>query len=235
MNKIVSVVPSKYDDIFKVFADAYLYTISSDCLVIDDGLSEDVGAAYDGFKFVPAPSPFGFAKSVNKGIRLAEDADVIVWNDDCFIHTLAIDKMLRMVAYASPEIGLVTPMMTNVKNAYQYPENKPVDTLKVDGIEYTVRDTIITFGCVYLKREILNEVGLLDEAFLIGREDVDFGIRLEEAGYKVAICHSAFVEHGGDKFEARWSNTRHRAGNVGTRMEDIIYFDEKHGGRESLR
>ncbi len=231
MNDITSIVPAKYDDIFRIFAESYLETIKSQAIVIDDGLSVAVKNKYPSFRYIESPKPFGFAKSVNVGIKAAKGADVIVWNDDCYIHTANLDRKLSTVAYAEEDIGLVTPVMNNVQNAMQHPENQePREKCSLVGnIPCISFLGIISFGCVYLKRSALEVVGLLDEVFVIGREDMDFGLRLKKANLKVAICYSAFVEHGGNKFERKTSNTRLRAGNGGNSEEGFAYFRRKWG------
>ena len=100
MKDIVSIVPAKYDDIFEVFAESFLETLGSKMIVVDDGLTGHIKNKYSEFTYIESPKPFGFSKSVNAGIKAAGDSDVIVWNDDCYIHTVNTDLKLAEVAYA---------------------------------------------------------------------------------------------------------------------------------------
>ena len=51
------------------------------------------------------------------------------------------------------------------------------------------------FACVYLKRETLNTVGLLDEDYFSYFEDTDYCFRVKERGLRVVCCGSVRVIH----------------------------------------
>ena len=53
-----------------------------------------------------------------------------------------------------------------------------------------------SFFCVAMPRKLVNDVGLLDEAFGRGFfEDDDYCRRVRMAGYKVAIADDVFIHH----------------------------------------
>lgn len=224
MNDVMCAVLAKYDDIFTIFADRYIEKIKSPLLVVDDGLSAEVKQRYQ-FRYVPAPKPFAFCLSFNVALQETHPLDVIVFNDDCLIETVDTDKILQSVAYAEQEIGLVAPMMDNVQNQEQWPENVQVG-------DYVITDNPISFTCVYLKCIAVDEVGLLDEEYRHGiaeREDIDYSLRLKREGYKLAIAQCAFVRHGGPEFGRGWSNSRARAGQLEKSRVNREYFDKKWG------
>jgi GT2 family glycosyltransferase len=53
--------------------------------------------------------------------------------------------------------------------------------------------------CVYIPRRTLDIVGLLDERFcgpgVYGGEDVDYCLRVQQAGLKVGVSDLCFVDH----------------------------------------
>lgn len=238
--QIMSVVASKYDDIFEIFAGSYVETMSCPLIVVDDGLTDVVKTKHRNFQYIPSPKPFHWSKSINAGIRLAGDADVIIFNDDCFIYTQGLDQVLQAVAYSSEDIG-ASSALRNDQIDRSLADERMIDDYElylqhvaanrhlcsfVDEIPYVFNERPI-LTAAYIKRSVLDIVGLLDEFFLLNREDVDWGYRMARAGYLSALAYGAFVEHGGDHFNFDQSNSRRRAGNTGTRPIDAEYFDTK--------
>ena len=52
-----------------------------------------------------------------------------------------------------------------------------------------------TGACMYIRRDALDAIGLLDEAYGMGYEDVDYGLRAWQAGYEVAYVPSSRLYH----------------------------------------
>ena len=232
MNKVIPIVLSKFDEIFTVFIRSYMDNISSPLLVIDDGLSDQIKSKYNGedVSFVASPKPFGFTKSVNMGIKLAGNADVLIFNDDCFIHTTGLDTKLSEIANADDSIALVVPMMTNTMNTHQRPATQIVEQEVHKGLFYAISPSAVSFTCFYLKRAVIDHIGMIDEGFVgWGREDADYSGMVQTAGYKLAICYSCFVEHGGPKFGATISNSRRRLGECRTDPRNVEYYKLKNG------
>jgi len=53
----------------------------------------------------------------------------------------------------------------------------------------------VSGACMFVRREALDEVGLLDERFFLYWEDVDLCKRMADKGWKVIYYPSATVEH----------------------------------------
>jgi GT2 family glycosyltransferase len=51
--------------------------------------------------------------------------------------------------------------------------------------------------CLALRRDVLDEVGLLCEETELGADDLELSWRLRELGYSLAIAPDAFVHHEG--------------------------------------
>ena len=49
--------------------------------------------------------------------------------------------------------------------------------------------------CMLIKRELFEKIGLLDEAYYIYTEDVDFSFKAQTAGYKVVFEPRSFIWH----------------------------------------
>ena len=50
--------------------------------------------------------------------------------------------------------------------------------------------------CLLLKKEAIQRVGYLDERFEVGNyEDVDYCLRLRQAGYELVVAEDTYVHH----------------------------------------
>ncbi len=62
----------------------------------------------------------------------------------------------------------------------------------------------VAFFCTVVAREVLNDVGRMDEEFINGSEDLDFCLRAGRAGWESCVVESSFVFHfGGTSRAAR--------------------------------
>ena len=174
----------------------------------------------------------GFVKSVNDGMRLHPDRDVVLLNSDTEVFGNWIDR-LASIAYARNDIATVTPL-TNSGTICSYPNflednSVPSDcTIKVlDQIASKVNDgtfveapTAVGF-CMYIKRAALNQMGYFDEeGFGSGYgEENDFSLRAQKAGWKDVIALNVVVQHfGGASFRGeKLLRVRHAMEVIGKR------------------
>lgn len=145
-----------------------------------------------GWTVIQGPETFSMAGNGNLGLRAAAaDSDVLYCGDDVrFVEEDTVER-LSDLAHRHPEIGILSPRLRGRGSRPQL--NPSAD------IEY-VRPADMWFPCVYIKREVLDRVGFLDERFNgYGSDDLDFCLRAEMAGYKLAVTRLAMVrhEHGG--------------------------------------
>ena len=103
----------------------------------------------------------GFAKAYNYGLKKCEGYDdVLIINDDTLINKNTL-KLMKDKLWSNDKIGLVS-----VKSAF--------------------RGNHAAFYCVLIKTNVILNIGLLDERFEVGEcEDIDYCIRLQDAGYTI--------------------------------------------------
>ena len=152
----------------------------------------------------------GFSGNVNAGIQYSENTDVLLLNSDTIVTRNWLEKIISC-AYSSPEIGTVTPM-SNAATLCSVPEkcvdNKIPENLSLDEFAELVercslkkypRITVAVGFCMFIKREVIKEVGLFD-AETFGRgygEENDFCNRTEQLGYIHVMCDDTLVYHKG--------------------------------------
>lgn len=180
-------------------------------IVVDNG-STDGSADWvkehwaESVSTVALPSNFGFAGGNNAGIRLARGRYVILLNNDTAVDPgwlAAMDAAVRR----HPDAGMFTPKILNYYRRDEidntghliYPDGlaRGRDRLEKDDGRFDEEgETLWPSGCagVY-KKEMLDEIGLLDESFFAYGEDVDLGLRGRWAGWKCIYVPSANVYH----------------------------------------
>lgn len=161
---------------------------------------QDITAIFHG-------SNLGFAKGNNLAIRQCDpDSDVILLNNDTqIVQTDWIEK-LQQAAYSAADIGVAGCRLVRPDGTLQHVGTfMPLDTMwgqQIGGGEKDINqysDTHdvegVVFACVYLKRETLDRVGLLDEDYFSYFEDTDYCFRAKQAGYRIICCGSVKVLH----------------------------------------
>lgn len=136
-------------------------------------------------KFVLGEKPFCFARNANIGIEKAGTDDVVLLNDDALLED---GEGLRALGRVE-ERGIVAAT-TNVTGYIQQWRRH------VDDHQAFRPVSCAAFVCVYIPRATIERVGLLDERFTAyGGEDVDYCLRVREAGLLVGVSDFCYVDH----------------------------------------
>ncbi len=137
----------------------------------------------------------GFIRATNQGLQqLHAGEHALLLNDD----TQLVDPhwLARLAANLRDEVGAVGPVSNFVMGlqSMSYSDRLP-------SAHFT--NLLIGF-CMLLRADAVARVGLLDERFgLGGNDDLDYCIRLSEAGFALRVERSAFVFHYGAKSISR--------------------------------
>ncbi len=196
---------------------AHFQRAASSVVVIDDASPEleiaawlDELAAQQRIELLRNASNLGFVHSVNRGLMLHPDRDVVLLNSDTEVANDWLDR-LRACAYRTQDIGTVTPFSNN-GTICSYPfegwTGPTPGTLGLAGLDRLFAEvnagravelpTAVGF-CMYIRRACLDAVGMFD-AERFGRgygEENDFSLRAREAGWRSVIAADVFVFHQG--------------------------------------
>jgi GT2 family glycosyltransferase len=165
-------------------------------------------------------SNLGFVRSVNRGMALHGDRDVVLLNSDTEVANDWLDR-LRAAACSAPHVATATPFSNNA-TICSYPfegwgRGVPgtLGLARLDRLFATANagrtlelPTAIGF-CMYIRRECLDQLGLFD-AERFGRgygEENDFCMRALKAGWRhvlaadVFLYHEGSVSFSGERFE----------------------------------
>lgn len=130
----------------------------------------------------------GFVKAVNQGVRSSQGEYICLLNNDTQVQEGWLEELIK-VAKSNPQIGIVNPGGDNML----YKKGQPLSGKWVE----------IGFAsgfCMLIKREVIDRVGLLDEAYRTGFwEETDYCQRAKKSGYICAAAKGAYVYHLGHK------------------------------------
>lgn len=149
----------------------------------------------------------GFTRTVNRGIRYAEGRDVVLLNSDTVVSPRWLEG-LALVAHGARSIGTATALSDNA-GAFSTPKVPVNDTNSLMGVPIVARLSaraateeahFVPTGngfCMYMRREAINDVGLLDDVnFPRGYgEENDWCMRAGERGWRHAIALRTYVHH----------------------------------------
>ena len=143
-------------------------------------------------------APFNYSKINNFGAENSEGELVGLLNND--IEVISPHWLTEMVSHACrSEIGVVGAMLYYPNDTIQHAgvilgiggvaghayvgmaRGYPGDKHRAGLVQNL---SAVTAACLLVRRTVFNEVGGLDESFVVAFNDVDFCIRVREAGYR---------------------------------------------------
>jgi GT2 family glycosyltransferase len=193
-------------------------------VIVADNGSDDGTAEYlrerPGIRVIWNGRNLGFAKGNNIAIRQrGSESDVILLNNDTEIVQPDWIARLQETAYSAPDIGIAGCRLVRPDGTLQHAGTfMPLDTFwgqQIGGGEKDINqhneDKEVegaVFACAYLKREVLDSVGLLDEEYFSYFEDTDYCLRAKEAGFRTVYCASVKIVHH-ENVSTRVNGVRH--------------------------
>ncbi|HIG65437.1 MAG TPA: glycosyltransferase [Methyloprofundus sp.] len=152
----------------------------------------------------------GFVKTVNKGMRLHPDRDVILLNSDTVVTDYWLDRLLA-ASKQDENIASVTPFSNNAticsfpqfNQDNSLPEGQSLGQLNALFYQYNqgeIKDLPTAIGfCMLIKREALLDVGYFDEhKWQHGYcEENDFCLRAANLGWRHVLACDVYVQHHG--------------------------------------
>ena len=152
-------------------------------------------------------SNLGFVRGNNAAIAHADPAaDILLLNNDTEIHQEGWLEELQAAAYRQPEIGIAgcRQLLPNgqLLHAGTYmPRSawwgQQIGSLEKDVNQYGLdREVEGVVGAVmYIKRAVIDKIGLLDEAFFSYFEDTDYCLRAAAAGFRTICAGGVTIVH----------------------------------------
>jgi N-acetylglucosaminyl-diphospho-decaprenol L-rhamnosyltransferase len=228
-------------------------SITTEIIVVDnasvDGSVEMLRAEFPQTVLIANPENRGFPAANNQGIAAAQGRYVLLLNPDTEVLADALDALVQYMD-AHPDVGLVGPQLLHPDGQVQssrrrYPtlatlffESTWLESLAprallrryyvLDQPDNAVLDVDwITGAAMLARREVIQQVGGMDERFFMYSEELDWCRRIKAAGWRVVYHPEARVIH----YEGKSSEQAMPARHVNFQRSKIRYARKYHGPR----
>ena len=221
--------------------------IEMEILVVDNGSTDGsvtaVRGNFPGVRLIENPGNMGFAKANNHALSISKGRYLLLLNPDTQVKDEAIERMLSFMN-AHAKAGLVGAQLLNADGTKQnsianfpslatellnknllrwlFPEKFPGKERDYPGpIEV---DSVIG-ACMLVRRETVEQVGLLDENFFLFLEETDWCYRMKKAGWKIYHLPQAEVLH----FQGQSAETERGKAKIEYYRSRYHYFRKNRG------
>ena len=226
--------------------------LTAEVIVVDnasaDGSADMVAQRFPRVRLIRNAENRGFAAANNQAFEIATGRHVLLLNNDTLVHGDVLPASVRYLD-ARPEVGAMGCRVENADGSTQFTcsrfptfANLALQTLGLNRISrgpaalrrYQMldwdrddeRDVEVISGCyLMVRREVLAEVGALDEAFFCYGEETDWCRRIAEAGWALRFAPVGRITHFGS---GTTRSLNHRRDLMLT--EGTVRLHRKHGG-----
>lgn len=195
---------------------------SFEVIVADNASRDDtvamLRAEFPEVKLIANAENLGFARATNQTLAAARGRYLLVLNPDTVLPPDALAQLVA-VAESHPEAGMVAPRLVYPDGTLQYSCRRfPTITAAIfrntflgrlfprarSAERYVMADwdhdslRVVDWAsgaCLLIRREAYEQVGPFDESFIFGSEDVDYGLRMRQAGWQVLFTPEPTIVH----------------------------------------
>ena len=208
---IITVNYNGYKDTCELI-DSITFTDDMEVIVVDNGSIENeaslISRRYPFVKTIRSDNNLGFAGGNNIGMKAAKGKYLFLVNNDTYFKDFNI-KPLTDRLESSPKIGMVCPKIRFAwgDNPIQFAGYTPLSKVSVrnKAIGYgeedkgqfeTAHPTPYAHGAAMLiKREALENVGLMPECYFLYYEELDWSMMFTRAGYNIWYEPACTIYH----------------------------------------
>ncbi len=180
---------------------------------------DDFRARYPNVLFIANPTNRGFAAAANQGLRIARARYLLVMNPDTIVNPDTLEVMVAVMD-SQNDVGCATPrlimpngrldpacrrMFPTPRRAFfrlsllnrLLPQSRRLGEYNLAHLD-EFSDTDIDSPCgafMLVRRQTLEQVGLLDERYFMYGEDLDWAFRIKSAGWRIVYTSRTSAHH----------------------------------------
>lgn len=200
-------------------------SVSFEIIVIDnasrDGTCEQLQSEFPNVRVILNEANLGFGRATNQGIRVSVGRYVLLLNNDTLVLPETFNRLVEFMD-SHPEAGICTPKVLNRDGTLQkqcrrsfatpwdlfcyfsglskvFPHSRLFARYLVTYQDENAIHTVdaVSGSCMLIRREVIDQIGLLDERFFAYQEDADYCFRAHKAGWEIYYYPLAQIIHYG--------------------------------------
>lgn len=201
--------------------------VNFEIIYVDNHSSESgmglIETRFPTLTIIQNPQNYGFARGNNQAIQISKGKDILLLNPDTIVEENAIQRMIDYLRQ-NPDTGIVGPKVLNSDGSFQAQckrgEARPWEVIcyfsRLSNLfphhpffsgylqghldeNQSHHVPSISGCCMLIRKDVIDQIGLLDERFFAYQEDTDYCVRARKAGWKVTYYPSAQIIHYGGK------------------------------------
>lgn len=217
--------------------------VPNEIIVVDNGSTDQTRAVlarqFPDVRVIENTHNRGVAPARNQGLAVARGAYLIVLDDDTVVHPDALARLVSVLD-TNPTVAVCGPQLLDsarqpVDQDRSFPTlwhkarrwrdaNPQNEHSSGDGMAGGLHEVDYVIGaCHVIRRAALDEIGPYDKHIFYGPEDVDFCLRLHQAGWLVVCEPAARVIHAEQRIARSVSSAIGRKHATG-----LAYYFRKH-------
>lgn len=214
-------------------ASLYEHALSGelDVIVVDngsqDGTIEMLTREFPEVRFIENEMNTGYTRPMNQALRMGTGDFLVQLNPDTRVLPGALDIMARFMN-SHPEVGICGPKVLNRDGSFQqhcrrgdprpwavisyflglyklYPKSKLFGGYLLNYLDEDEATAVenVSGSCMMIRRQLIEQIGYLYEAYYAYQEDTDFCWRARAAGWQVYFLPEAQIIHYGGQGGSR--------------------------------
>jgi GT2 family glycosyltransferase len=211
----------------------YEHTRSLDLevIVVDngsrDGVAEMLRAEYPQVQFIENERNEGYTRPMNQSLRAGTGRYLLQLNPDTLVQPAALERLVQFLE-DHPGVGVCGPKVLNKDGTLQmacrrgeprplavisyftglsrlFPRSKRLGEYLMTYMDEDETHPVASLSgsCMLIRREVVDQIGYLDERFFAYQEDADFCFRTRQAGWQVFYVPAAQIVHFGGQGGSR--------------------------------
>lgn len=196
---------------------AHIYVV--DNLSTDGSLSLFPFRQNDRLTIIRNSANLGFATACNIGLAHAVSENLLLLNPDCQVMEGAIDRLLTVLR-STDRVGMAGPFLVNIDGSEQAGGRRKLPTPRLvlgqstKKLQWLLPFQFSSFllhheplpdqpteveaisgACMIVRREMIADIGPLDQEYFLHCEDLDWCMRARQQGWKILFVPDAKVVH----------------------------------------
>jgi GT2 family glycosyltransferase len=197
--------------------------LKTEIIIVDngsrDGSTDMVRVEFPTIKLIANAENLGFARANNQGIRASQGRYIVLLNSDTMVPPGALEGLVSFMA-AHPAAGAVGPRLLRpdgTPQPFAFGGDPTISYLLRRGINRLLlrrplhdwtTDAVqlvdwVSGACLMVRREAIDQAGLLDEKIFMYFEDNDWCLRIRQAGWQVYYNPQVAITHIGGQSVAQ--------------------------------